>query len=148
MLLVKVQRAEPDALLPRYGSAGAACFDLHAYTPWQDLGLVPGERLMVRTGLRFEVPAGHVMLIYSRSGLGAKHGIRLGNSVGVIDSDYRGEVMLPMIHDGEEGFLIKHGDRLAQGMVIPYPMAHLCLVDELSTTERGVGGFGSTGVAA
>jgi dUTP pyrophosphatase len=148
---VNVQKVRSDAILPRYSTAGAACFDLHAYIDLagnRTVNLMPGERFMVGTGLKFEVPAGHVMLIYSRSGLGAKHGIRLANSVGVIDSDYRGEVRLPMINDGDALFVINSGDRLAQAMIVPFPAVELQQVEELSETERGEGGFGSTGVTA
>lgn len=145
---VAVKKTNPHAYMPQYASKGAACFDLHACIPNSAHSIHPGDRLMVGTGLAFEVPEGYAMLIYSRSGLGAKHGVRLANSVGVIDSDYRGEVQLPMINDGQMPFSVDHGDRLAQAMIIPVPAVWLHEVQELSSTERGAGGFGSTGVAA
>ncbi|WP_297474494.1 dUTP diphosphatase [Ferrovum sp.] len=139
---VKVKKLHKGAILPVYATAGAACFDLHA--------LENGEvgacsRGVARTGLSFEVPAGHVMLVYSRSGHGFKHGVRLANSVGVIDSDYRGEVSIGLRNDSPLRFDYKAGDRLAQAMILPVPMVELVEAEELSDTERGAGGFGSTG---
>src|SRR5690606_29317518 len=105
-------------------------------------------RAVIRTGLSFEIPEGHVMLIFSRSGHGFKNNIRLANCVGVIDADYRGEVMVKLTHDrrfGDFDFPVEPGDRIAQVMVIPFPRVTFEEVEELSSTERGEGGFGSTG---
>lgn len=104
---------------------------------------------MIDTGLAFEIPEGHVMLIFSRSGHGFKNNIRLGNCVGVIDADYRGPVKVKLaaddMGDWYTGLCIEYGDRIAQGMVIPFPSVEFVVSDELSATERGKGGFGSTG---
>lgn len=144
---IKVKQLHQDAILPRHATPGAACFDLHAIVD-NDIGadaVLPGCFYTFRTGLAFEVPAGHVMLVYSRSGHGFKHGVRLANGTGVIDSDYRGEVMVCMKNDGPEPLTVMHGDRIAQAMVIPVPAVELVEADDLTDTQRGAGGFGSTG---
>lgn len=144
---VKIKKVHPEAKTPIYGSVGAACFDLYAASII-DTTDHNGERTVTYgTGLQFEVPEGHVMMIYSRSGHGFKHGITLANSTGVIDADYRGEVMVkltkrdPGIH-GMPAF----GERIAQAMIIPVEQVVFDEVDGLSDTQRGSGGFGSTGV--
>jgi dUTP pyrophosphatase len=131
-----------SARMPTYGSDGAACFDLYAS---DSIGVNPGRSKVVSTGVAFEIPADHVMLVFSRSGHGYKHGIRLANCVGVIDSDYRGEVVAKLHNDSSEGFHVTIGDRIAQAMLLPVSRFELVQVDELSKTERGAGGFGSTG---
>ncbi len=138
---VRVKRLHPDALLPEYQSVGAACFDLH--TIHADHIAANGATIF-RTGLAFEVPEGHVMLVFSRSGHGFKAGVRLSNCVGVIDSDYRGEVMVKLTSDG--GALhVNAGDRIAQAMIVPVPHVQLQWADELADSLRGHGGMGSTG---
>jgi dUTP pyrophosphatase len=143
---LKIKKLHPAAIIPKYATDGAACFDLHAVAP-ENWPLYPGVPSTVRTGLAIEIPKGFVMLIFSRSGHGFKHDIRLANCVGVIDSDYRGEVMVKLTrdHSQAEPLFFKEGDRIAQAMLIPYPRIELIEVDELSQTERGDGGFGSTG---
>jgi dUTP pyrophosphatase len=145
---LKVKKLQPDAQLPVYGSDGAACFDLHAYLPdheWQTVS--GGQPLVIPTGLAFEIPEGWAMEIYSRSGHGFKNDIRLANCVGIIDHDYIGEVMVKLTSDGPEhtGTPIKHGDRIAQAKLVPAPQVTFVEVDELTPTERGENGFGSTG---
>lgn len=140
---IKIKKLHPAAVLPQHATSGAACFDLQAI----DGGEVPaqGGTLACRTGLAFEVPAGHVMLIYSRSGQGFKNSVRLVNSVGVIDSDYRGEVAVKLINDSPLAFNVEAGDRIAQAMVIPVPSVELIEAADLEETARGAAGFGSTG---
>lgn len=137
---IKIKKLHPDAITPTYGTEGAACFDLYALK--SDMRF---ERQIVSTGLAFEVPHGHVMMVYSRSGMGIKEGTRLSNCVGVIDSDYRGEVMVALHNDRSMHIAVKAGDRIAQAMVIPVQQVKFEVVDELSSTARGAGGFGSTG---
>lgn len=143
---LKFKKLHPAAITPKYATSGAACFDLHAVQP-DDWAIYPSVPSTVRTGLAFEVPAGFVMLIFSRSGHGFKHDTRLANCVGVIDSDYRGEVMVRLTRDSSQAqpLAVKEGDRIAQAMVLPIPMVELAEVNELTDTERGDGGFGSTG---
>jgi len=147
-LNLKVKRLKPGATIPTYATDGSACFDLHVCGP----GAAPCEMggriqsVTFSTGLAFEVPDGHVMLIFSRSGHGFKHGVRLANCVGVIDSDYRGEVSVRLSVDSEQSELeVSHGDRIAQAMALPVQQVTFMEVDELSSTARGAGGFGSTG---
>ncbi len=149
---LKIKKLHPDAVVPQYQTAGAACFDLHAcqsesVVDGHDSGM-PVEFLdgcTFRTGLSVEVPQGHVLLIFSRSGHGFKYDTRLANCVGVIDSDYRGELMVRLMNDGDEPFIVRKGDRIAQAMIIPIPRVEFEVVKELTATERGTGGFGSTG---
>lgn len=145
---LKIKRMTPGARVPTYGSDGAACFDLYADIP-ESVTLY--DIVNVGTGLAVEVPPGYVMLVYSRSGHGFHYGVRLSNCVGVIDSDYRGEVRVQLTTDWHDLDLparpltIKPGDRIAQAMVVPAQRWALVDVDELSVTARGEGGFGSTG---
>lgn len=146
---LRVKKLVAEAIIPQYATPGAACFDLHALLDnGQELeGVYPGLPKVFRTGLSFEIPEGHVMLIYSRSGHGFKNEVRLANCVGVIDSDYRGEVAVKLTSDKEtfDGLSVRNGDRIAQAMVIPVDRVSFEEVTDLSETERGTGGFGSTG---
>lgn len=149
---IKTQPLHPDAILPLRTTDGAACFDLHALIEPDPKLIHPrrrhlnaGGKLTVRTGLAFEIPVGHCMLIFSRSGHGFKNDVRLSNSVGVIDSDYRGEVQIALRNDGSAAMPVNHGDRIAQAMILPVPGAVFVRADELGETARGTGGFGSTG---
>lgn len=153
MIQVKVKKMFDDVQLPEYATPGSACFDIRAYT---DEYYVPhySESTLVRayssesfgTGLQFEIPENHVLLVFSRSGHGFNKGVRLSNCTGVIDSDYRGELKVKLKNDSCADFSVSHGERIAQGMVIPYEQVSFVLSEELSSTERGEGGFGSTGV--
>lgn len=139
---LKVKLLSESAKMPVYATSGAACFDLHAN---DSVGVVSGHSIEVATGLAFEVPVDHVMLVFSRSGHGFKNGVRLANSVGVIDSDYRGEVKVKLHNDGQNDFVVEIGSRVAQAMVLPVTRMPLVQVEDLSETERGEAGFGSTG---
>lgn len=143
---VKIKKIHPDAKVPVYGSKGAACFDLYAarvINTADDIELT----VTYGTGLQFEVPEGHVMMVYSRSGHGFKHGITLANSTGVIDADYRGEVRVKLRKSGTDIHGMPCvGERIAQAMIIPVQQVSFEEADELSNTGRGEGGFGSTGV--
>lgn len=149
---VKVKKLHPDAKLPVYSTEGAACFDISGVEldgiPSMDARqLFTDDRTVIRTGLSFEVPKDHVMLVFSRSGHGFKENVRLSNCVGVIDSDYRGELMVKLIKDApSHNTIISKGDRIAQAMIIPVQQVQFELADELSDTQRGVNGLGSTGV--
>jgi len=145
---LKVKKLHPDAILPKYQTAGAACFDLHACLPDNDAAISTCKpaTVCIPTGLAFEIPEGHVMLVYSRSGHGFKDLTRLVNATGVIDSDFRGEVQVKLIRDDGGSLFFTHGDRIAQAMIIPVQQVELVEVDELGSTERGAGGMGSTGV--
>lgn len=130
---------------PYYASAGAAAMDLHACID-EPVVLKAGARCTVPTGIAIALPdAGYVALVFARSGLGIKKGVCLSNGVGVIDSDYRGEVAVGLLNTGSEDYLIRPGERIAQMAVVPVVQAELEQVDELDDTARGAGGFGSTG---
>lgn len=135
--------------LPLYATTGAAGADLRANLP-QDrradgITLAPMQRIVVPTGLRVEIPPGYEMQIRPRSGLAVKHGISLPNTPGTIDSDYRGPLGVALINLGDAPYCIRHGDRIAQAVVAPVQQMGFQLVDQLSPTARGAGGFGSTG---
>lgn len=139
--------ADPSLPLPAYETAGAAGADLRANLPDRGaLTLAPGARALVPTGLRLEIPEGYEVQIRPRSGLALKHGITLPNSPGTIDSDYRGPLGVIVMNAGEVDFTITHGDRIAQMVVAPVLQAQFTLVDAMSGSDRGDGGFGSTGV--
>lgn len=133
--------------LPHYQSAGAAGADLRANLPGRGiLSLSPGARALVPTGLRLAIPTGFEAQVRPRSGLALKHGITLPNSPGTIDADYRGPLGVIMQNSGDEEFVITHGDRIAQIVIAPVVQAVFQCVQTLDETERGAGGFGSTGV--
>lgn len=140
---VKFKKTLPNAKKPTYGTDGAACFDFYATSS----AIVHPKTTsdLLDTGIAFEIQEGYVMLAYSRSGHGFKNGIRLCNSVGVIDSDYRDSVKVRLVNDSYVPFSINPGDRILQAMIIPVPSIDLVEVEELSDTERGIGGLGSTG---
>ncbi len=142
---LKIKRLHRNAVIPRYATPGSACFDLHSIN--EDTVLSESNPLIFDTGLAFEIPKDHVMLVFSRSGHGFNSDVRLANCVGVIDSDYRDEVKVKLSKDQSlqwGGFVVRQYDRIAQAMVIPVEQVKFVLCDELSATER-LGGLGSTG---
>jgi dUTP pyrophosphatase len=145
---IKIKRLpHADGLpLPAYQSAGAAGLDLVAAVPADaPLSLPAGGRILVPTGLVMDIAAGFEAQVRPRSGLALKYGVTVLNSPGTVDSDYRGEVGVILINHGEKDFQISRGDRIAQLVVAPAPQARLTLVDDVATSVRGAGGFGSTG---
>jgi dUTP pyrophosphatase len=132
--------------LPAYETAEAAGMDLRAAVDSSaPITLAPGERAMIPTGLTIALPSGYEAQVRPRSGLAAKHGVTCLNSPGTIDADYRGEVKVILINLGQEPFVVRRGERIAQMIVAPVTRAELNVVAELDGTERGSGGFGSTG---
>lgn len=146
---VKIKKVHPDAVIPTYATDGSGAFDLYAVgLPSTGITLdnfIHGPAI-IDTGIAFEVPPGYGMFILSRSGMGFKNDIRLANCVGLIDSDYRDTVKVKLTSDSEFEYGVHNGDRIAQAVILPLPQVRFIEVDELSTTERGTGGFGSTGV--
>lgn len=147
-----VKRLYPNSKIPTRGSDYAAGYDLYAenvlfaddsdnYT----LKVLPGKTLKVGTGIAVELPKGTFGAIYARSGLGIKHGIVPANCVGIIDEDYRGEIVVALHNHSDKPFVFKFGDRIAQLVIQPYIAADIRVVDDLSDTERGSDGFGSSG---
>ncbi len=142
---VKIKLLREGAKIPEYKSAGAAACDLSSAEA-ADVTINPGETAAIRTGIAIEACATDVvMLIYPRSGLAAKHGITMANTVGVVDEDYRGEIIVPLRNNSREPYTVVPGERIAQLMFTPVLKADFEEADELSETERGSGGFGSTG---
>ncbi|MCD8190130.1 MAG: dUTP diphosphatase [Clostridiales bacterium] len=134
-----------DIPFPYYASGGAAAMDLHACID-QPLVLGAGDRAMVPTGIAIALPGPeYVALVFARSGLAVKEGVNLSNGVGVIDSDYRGEIRVGLFNSSREDYTVQPGARVAQLAVVPVVQAQLEQVDELDETARGAGGFGSTG---
>lgn len=130
--------------LPYYATDGAAGMDLHACID-SEIKLLPQELCMVPTGLAVSLSGGYAAMIFARSGLAVKHGVALSNGVGVVDSDYRGEIMVGLVNLSAKPYVIRPGDRIAQMVVMPVCRAEIRLVQELGETGRGEGGFGSTG---
>lgn len=141
---VPVKRLDPRAKLPAYGSADAAGADLYALTDGP-VAVAPGQTVLIRTGLALAIPRGYVGLVYARSGLATKQGLAPANKVGVIDADYRGELMVSLHNHSGEARTVECGDRIAQLVIAPYLTADFQAAEELDDTGRGAGGFGSTG---
>lgn len=138
------KKLTPKAQTPHYGTEFAAGADLYACME-EPLVIRAGNTEFVHTGLSMEIPAGLVGLVYARSGLACKKGLAPANKVGVIDSDYRGEIMVALYNHSSEDITIEHGERVAQLVIAPYICAEYEETDQLGDTGRGEGGFGSTG---
>ena len=158
MLDVKIKRLSDIAIMPTYGSTKAACMDLYANLGYHDAMTVnglakkpnfveiePHTTVKIGTGFAFQPPEGYCGLIFARSGLATKQGLAPANKVGVCDEDYTGEYIVALHNDTDEIQFIHHGDRIAQLMFVPYEQANLIETDTLDETERGSGGFGSSG---
>ena len=141
---VSFRRVSSLARIPTRGSEKAAGYDLYAALE-EPVRIAPHETVKIDTGLQFEIPDGYFAAIYARSGIAAKEGLRPANCTGVCDSDYRGNYIVALHNDSEKTRTVEPGERIAQMVVIPYLSVSFEEVDELSGTERGAGGFGSTG---
>ena len=141
---IAVKKLDERAVLPTYGSEFAAGADLYAVLD-EELTILPGETKLVKTGLAMEIPEGYAGLIYARSGLAAKRGLAPANKVGVVDADYRGEVMVALHNHSTQPQTIAPMERIAQLVVAPFLKAEFVQADELEATVRGEGGFGSPG---
>ena len=143
MIDLKIKKLTDNAVIPSYGSASAAGADL--YSAEGEIVIKSGETKLVHTGLAMEIPEGYVGLIYARSGIATKRGLAPANKVGVIDSDYRGEIMVSIFNHSSETQTISAGERVAQIVITPYLTVNFIEADKLDDTVRGSGGFGSTG---
>ncbi len=141
---INIKKLNPDATIPTYGSDFAAGADLYACL-FAPITIEPGETFMVKTGISLEIPEGYAGLIYARSGLASKRGLAPANKVGVIDSDYRGEIIVALHNHSMNPQKIEPNERIAQLVITPYVQAIFNETAELSDTDRGAGGFGSTG---
>ena len=144
MSSIRVKKLSPKAILPTYGSVEAAGADLYACLE-ESVTIQPGETVFIPTGIALEVPKGCAGLVYARSSMGAKRGLAPANKVGVIDSDYRGEIRVVLLNHGKTTQTVENGERIAQFLITPVLTPAYMEVDELSNTGRGTGGFGSTG---
>ena len=141
---VNVKKLKEQAIVPTYGSEFAAGADLYACLD-APVTIGPGETYLAKTGIAMEIPVGYAGLIYARSGLATKKGLAPANKVGVVDADYRGEIMVALHNHSEEIQQIEDGERIAQIVLAPYITADFTVAESLEDTERGTGGFGSTG---
>ncbi|MCF2652534.1 dUTP diphosphatase [Anaeromassilibacillus senegalensis] len=141
---LKLMRVRENAVLPKQATAGSAGYDLCACIE-EPQTIAPGARAVFPSGLAAEIPAGTAGFIFTRSGLGIKKGIHVTNGVGVIDSDYRGEIHVGLHNLSVEPYTVQPGERIAQMIIMPYFAPEIVEVASLSDTERGAGGFGSTG---
>lgn len=142
---LKIKKLDPDAHIPSYGSDYAAGMDLYALAGADGIVIEPSQTVLVHTGIAMEIPIGLAGFIYARSGLASKKGLAPANKVGVVDCDYRGEVMVALHNHGTVAQKIEKGERIAQMVIAPYFKADIEEAEELSDTVRGEGGFGSTG---
>ena len=143
-MTVKIVKLQQNAKIPTYGSTDAAGADLYACID-APITILPGQTVLIPTGLSMEIEQGFAGFIYARSGLATKRGLAPANKVGVIDCDYRGQVMVSLHNHTDQPQLVEPGERVAQMVFAPVYQAAFCEVDALSDTERGTGGFGSTG---
>ena len=141
---VNIKKLNEKAIIPTYGTSFSAGADLYACLE-ESINIEPGETFFVKTGIAMEIPEGYAGLVYARSGLACKKGLAPANKVGVIDSDYRGEIIVALHNHGNESVTVENGERIAQLVITPYITAIFNEVDVLEDTERGQGGFGSTG---
>jgi len=141
---IDIVKLRPDAVLPQYQTAGAAGADLHACID-ESITLQPLERRMIPTGISMAIPEGYEVQVRARSGMSIKHGITMVNGIGTVDADYRGELGVLIINLGQEAFTIEPGMRIAQVVVAKYETAAWNEVEVLDETERGIGGYGSSG---
>lgn len=144
MTILKIKRLEHNKVLPEYKTEGAAGMDLSAAIE-EPVVLKPLERTLIPTGIKIELEHGYEAQVRPRSGLSIKHGITLINCVGTVDEDYRGELCVPVVNLSNEAYTIQPGERIAQMVIAHVEQAKIEVVEELSDTERGTGGFGSTG---
>ena len=142
---MKIKMISKSGVIPEYKTEGASGMDIRAYLDGP-LVMHPMERMLVHKGLFIELPPGYEAQTRARSGLAVKYGIGLVNGIGTIDSDYRGELKVPLINWGSEDFVINNGDRIAQMVIAKYEKVEIELTDSLEETERGAGGFGHTGI--
>ena len=141
---IKIKKLNENAIIPKYGTDFSAGADLYALID-DAITIEPGQSVLVHTGVAMAIPEGLVGLVFGRSGMACKRGLAPANKVGVIDSDYRGEIMVCLHNHGNESQTVENGERIAQMAFVPYYTAKFAVVDELDDTVRGAGGFGSTG---
>ena len=145
---VHIKLLNKAATVPTFGSTDAAGCDLYANLTAEggSVTIAPGVTYFIKTGIAMEIPKNYAGFIYARSGLASKRGLRPANCVGVVDSDYRGEIMVALYNDSQVKQVVNHGERVAQMVIAPYLRPEFVVMNELEDTERGAGGFGHTGM--
>ena len=141
---INIIKLKENAVIPTYGSKFAAGADLYACLE-ETITIKPGETCLIKTGIAMEIPEGFAGLIYARSGLATKKGLAPANKVGVVDADYRGEIMVPLHNHSQQDAIVEPGERVAQMVITPFLAVQFVEVEELEETVRGENGFGSTG---
>lgn len=142
---VNILPIHEDSVIPEYKSKDAVGVDLHAYTNGAEVTIKPHETVFIGTGIKLEVPRGVGSFIFARSGMACKEDLAPANKVGIVDPDYRGEIMVALHNHGEQPRIVNHGDRIAQMAFIPYYIANFKKIDKITETERGDGSFGHSG---
>lgn len=142
---IRIKKLNPAAIIPKYGTAHSAGADLFACLDTESITLEPAQTVFVHTGIAMQIPPQYVGLVYARSGLATKRGVAPANKVGVIDSDYRGEIIVALYNHGTQRQTVENGERIAQIVITPYLTAEFEECLQLDDSERGEGGFGSTG---
>ncbi len=145
MCKIPFKKLSENAIVPSYGTDFSAGADIYALLPQESVEIAPGETFLVHTGIAMEIPQGYGGFVFARSGLATKKGLAPANKVGVIDSDYRGELMVPLFNQSGKTQSISTGERIAQIVFMPYLKAEFTETDSLNSTDRDKGGFGSTG---
>lgn len=142
---INIKKLYDDAIIPTRGTVESAGYDLYAYLSKEKIDLKPGETYMVQTGIAIEIPTGYFAAIFARSGIASKRNLRPANCVGVIDSDYRGEIKVPIFNDSSVNQTLENSERVAQMVIMPYLSVTFNEVENLSESNRDQNGFGSTG---
>ena len=144
-MVINIKKLHNDSIIPTRGTSEAAGYDLYSYLTDEKISVKPGETIMIGTGISLEIPSGYFAGIFARSGIASKRNLRPANCVGVIDSDYRGEIKVPIFNDSDIDQEISNGERVAQMVIMPYLNVTFNEVSELSESNRNQNGFGSTG---
>ena len=144
-MVINIKKLHDDSIIPTRGTSEAAGYDLYSYLTNEKISVKPGETIMIGTGISLEIPSGYFAGIFARSGIASKRNLRPANCVGVIDSDYRGEIKVPIFNDSDIDQEISNGERVAQMVIMPYLNVTFNEVSELSESNRNQNGFGSTG---
>lgn len=143
--IIDIETVDDSCKMPTRGSEDAAGYDLYAHLDVDEIAIMPHSTVKIGTGIKMSIPAGYFGAVFARSGLASKNGLRPANAVGVIDADYRGEVIVALHNDTNDYQTIKNNDRIAQIVIMPFLQVEFNKVDKLDATDRGDGGFGSTG---
>ena len=144
-MIINVKKLYDDAIIPTRGTIESAGYDLYAYLDKDEIIIKPMQTVLIKTGIAIEIPSGYYGALHTRSGIGTKRNLRLANCTGIIDSDYRGELLVAVYNDSNQGQILNNKERFAQIVIMPYLKYDINVVDELNTPQENHDGFGSTG---